>query len=661
MRRNRPSLSITLPRNFTFHYTDGQEPKTPEQEIPVPVPKPPQAYRIKRRPRPTILSTQSQNCSAGVHRSADVPIPTIETSLPIEQSRALLPQQTMMPPEGYLAPTPSRPFLTHPRTPSGQRTLLGDTWNTESLGDSISRPMSSCSIMSDSSDESDNSDAPPPSQGDSCTSPESDAPDPFRLSLVKKGKRRIGSVQVSMTENPHNYYSLKQPKVQWTLEMDRHLWAVYLTYLQDPTVTPFKTLPGSPPPLGVCHRVARKARRTWKGSKAAVRKTSVAGLRRVSYGSTQIRGESPDTIRADRSGSSTPTGTTLKDNTAPRILRWPKSGSSTRRRLRELCKRKPTIAPHYQRLLQARSPSPFSSSSPRPQTRSSRVSSPFSSHRQQDPFSTRSIHLSLTTSTAATMQPNAPLAQLAKNDVSRSSPNAEWFNEPTVPWASPAPIPSSELGLGPAMEEDVADLPRLGSPFGHHTWGPSRSRQHQQLRPTTPRMHSDIFTEVPTLRSPVHLHDRFPYPCINRHRAQQQLEDELSPGGNDIRTNLLENLFGGQTEGRHRRVRSRGFSFGDFNPTERLTNLFTAPSPNHQMSTPEPSELSMAQPGNLAPPPPAETIRRLGSPFSGLGGRSPQHMRGASLQMYDSTSFASIDQRLSQGGYEDFIRRLRGE
>ena len=660
MRRNQPSLSITLPRNFTFHYTDGQEPKTPEQEIPTPIPKSPQAYRIKRRARPTVLSSQSHGYLIGAHRSADIPIPTIETSAPNEQSRVSLPQQTAMPPEAYLAPTPSRPFMTHPRTPSCQRTLLGDIWNTESLGDIISRPMSSCSIMSDCSDESDDSERSPPSQGDSCTSPESDAPDPFRLSLVQKGKRRIGSVQISMTENPQSYYALKPPKIHWTLEMDRHLWAVYLTYLQDPTVTPFKTLPGSPPPLGVCHRVARKARRTWKSLKAAVPKPSGAGLRRVSNGSTQVRGESPDTIRADRSGSSTPTGTALNDSAAPRITRWPKSGSSTRRRLRELCKRKPTIAPHYQRLLQARGPSPFSSSSPHRPPRSSRVSSPFSSYHQQDPFSTRSIHLSLTTSTAATMQPNGPLAQLTNHENSRPSLNADWFNEPTVPWASPAAIPSSELGTGPVME-DVADLPRLGSPFGHYTWGPSRSRQHQQLRPTTPRIFSDISTQVPTLRSPVHLYDRFPYPSINKRRAQHQLEDELSPGGSDIRTNLLENLFGGQTEGRHRRVRSRGFSLGDVNPTERLTNLFTPPSADDRMRTPEPPEPSTTIPSSLAPPPRAETIRRLGSPFSGLGGRSPQRMRGASLQTYDSTSFASIDQTLGQGGYEDIMKRLRGE
>ena len=39
--------------------------------------------------------------------------------------------------------------------------------------------------------------------------------------------------------------------------MDNHLFNVYQMYLADPSVTPFKTVPGSIPPTGVCHRVAQ--------------------------------------------------------------------------------------------------------------------------------------------------------------------------------------------------------------------------------------------------------------------------------------------------------------------------------------------------------------------------------------------------------------------
>ncbi|MCJ1227321.1 hypothetical protein MMC12_003976 [Toensbergia leucococca] len=658
-------MSITLPRNFTFHYTEGEEPKTPERELIEPTPPSPHTYRIRRRPRANILPTGPQDHPRNGQRPQDIPVPTIEMPSSPGEVRPPLLQRATEPAEGYLAPVPTRHFMTAPRTPSAQRGLLDSGWRSpkqQAFGESLSRPMSACSLFSDSSEDSNGSLASPPSLGGSCTSPESDAPDPFVLSSFSKITTRYRSALASSTKTIRKSHGSKQKEkqVHWTPEMDRHLWKTYLVYLQDPTVTPFKTLPGSAPPLGVCHRVAREARRSWRGAKATSRKAS-EGLRSVSDEANAVSsGDSPDTIKPSRSGSITPTG-----STAPKPPPWPKSGASTRRRLRELCKRKPTIAPHYQRLLQTRSPSPFSSS-PRSQSQATAVSSPLHEEHRPNPFNTRNIQLSLATSTAATMQPGGPLAQLATHSTMSPPPDQDWFNDPIVPWASPAPIPS-DIGLSNVTMSDAGELPRLGSPFGYHTWGPSRSRQH--LRPSSPRTRSDYLSQpshpAPSLRSPVHLHDGFPYPSVNKRRAQHQLEDELSPGGTDIRRNLLSDLFGGVTEGRHRRVRSRGFSLGDVSSNPHLSSLFTPPPAHDQTTNPDVTMTAAPDSNSLAPPSRAESIKRLGSPFNGAGTvfnpppRGPsRHAPSASLSAYDPGTFSSIDQRLRQSGHDDeFSRR----
>ena len=646
MPRNRPQLSITLPRNFTFHYTEGEEPKTPEQEVPSTI-IPPHAYRVKRRTRPAI-QTDSQPIVHATHQLHDVPVPTIETPaiLEPEPTRPALNQRVTEPADGFLAPTSTRLFMTspQPRTPTRQPIQLYNGWRIpiqHDLGESISRPMSACSITSDSSDESNGSLTSHPSMGGSCTSPESDAADPFILPVKKQGKSSSTRSPPNLEAKPITRH-LRQPPVPWTADMDKHLWSTYLVYLQDPTVTPFKTLPGAAPPLGVCHRVARQARRTWRGQGTNSRKVSETP-------STSTVTNSPDTIKADRSGSNTPTRPLT-----PRVHVWPHSNSATRRKLRLLAKQKPTVAPHYQRLL--RSPSPFSSGS-RSQPGFMRALSPLSQDVQHTPFNTRDIQLSLTTSTATSMQPNGPLAQFANENPTPSVGDA-WFNEPPVPWASPI-MPSSDLGFETETYRPGAELPRLGSPFGHHTWGPSRSRQH--VRPATLRTQSSYTASTigHTLRSPVRLNERPPYPSIHKRRALHQLEEELSPGGSDMQKNLLEELFRGPSESRHRRVRSRGFSLGDVNSNGGRLETLTNQDPEAPTDAAELSDPPLPHSG--------ESIRRLGSPFSGTAGgsmpsrRPSRHLASASLSNYDSSSFASIDQRIRQGDLsEEFLRSLRG-
>ncbi len=653
MPRTRPQLSITLPRNFTFHYTEGEEPKTPEHEVPVSLPPlPPRAatnaYRIKRRVRPSVTSIfQSDN---------DIPIPTIEAPASTAPARAVFQYRATEPERGYLAPVLGPKFMTMPRTPSPHQRQVVEDWDSTSqdIGQSITRPMSACSLLSDSSDASSNGSLMSYPAGDgSCTSPEDDGPDPFKFASIRKGKSKQWAA-MARNEVPEGDNLSREAHVRWTSEMDKHLWSTYHIYLQDPTVTPFKMLPGVPPPLGVCHRVVREARRSWRGGKQAARKTSelLSPFRSndaSTPGHSGIHG-SPDTIRAIRSGSNTPTGTGSGVAKAPV---WPKSGASTRRRLRFLCKRKPSIAPHYQRLLQSRSPSPFSSSSPRSSSRSqsrlSQVTSPL--QQQSSPFNTRDIQLSLTTSTSATMQPSGPLAQLASGSASAANtqPNNEWFNDPPVPWASPTAIPS-DIGAAVAMDgaDDPMQIPQLGSPFGYHTWGPSRSRQ--RIRPSTSRMQSsDAATLGPSLRSPLRMHDTFPYPGpsgVQKRRARLQLEDELSPGGSNREQDLLDSLLNNHKEGRHRRVRSRGFSLGEVQTTNNFENMFTPPN-DDQMRTPPTNTTGASSSGSAEPTTPTQ-IRRLASPFNGIAPRPTRarHMATMSLGAYEP--FSSIGETLGQ-------------
>ncbi|KAL2045014.1 hypothetical protein N7G274_002789 [Stereocaulon virgatum] len=653
MPRERPQLSITLPRNFVYHYTEGEEPKTPERETPIPTPQSPRpenAIRIKRRSRPSV-NTIFPNDTASI-ASSDVPIPTIEAPISVAPMRPLFQQRVTEPVEGFLAPLLPRKFTTLPRTPEPQQQPSANGWQPfshQDLGESLSRPMSTCSLLSDSSDDSNLSLMSSAGDG-SCTSPESDAPDPFKFTTIKKMRSKQWAAALTNTqESNKNGLSSKTPiRVRWTPEMDKHLWSTYLIYLQDPTVTPFKMLPGTAPPLGVCHRVAREARRTWRGGKAAGRKASellslptLGGLSEIDAGKAAEarRPGSPDTIRPNRSGSNTPTSS--KNSKAPS---WPKSGPSTRRRLRHLCKSKPNIAPHYQRLLQNRSPSPFSSSSPRVQSRShsrlSEVSSPV--QQNSSPFNTRSVQLSLTASTSASMQPNGPLAQLAAGGGTARQSN-EWFNEPPVPWASPTAIPSDVVtGAGANEADNRTKTPRLGSPFGYHTWGPSQSRL--RVRPSTSRVQSTgASTLGPYLRSPIRLHDTFPYPSDKKRRALHELEDELSPGGSSMQQELLDNVFSSAAESHHRRVRSRGFSLSDVHTANALENLFVPPHASAQMPTPE----TTSSPSRNDPTTPTQ-VQRLGSPFHGVAPRPSRsrHVTRASLGAYEP--FSSIGETLNQ-------------
>ncbi|MCJ1363377.1 hypothetical protein MMC16_002484 [Acarospora aff. strigata] len=684
----RPQLSITLPRNFTFHYTDGQGPKTPEREQTEPQQPSPPVYRLRRRPRQNITHLGAESSSFSHLRSQDVPIPTIETPEPVQNARPLLQQRASEPIESLLAPASNYLQMASPKTPTAQLTsLFGHGVNTPGWRDkaepqrseSTNRPVSSCSDMSDSSESSSGTWGSFPSLGGSCTTPDSEAPEPFSSTYSVQGMENLTSTfsiggQYPEGQNVQKKTSSKHKKVVWTERMDNHLWATYLIYLQDPTVTPFKMLPGSAPPIGVCYRVAREAKQTWRSKKHSLdtifetgKLANDAEMRTpsISSGKTQADGqtESPDTIKA-RSGSNTPTFPT------PKHYQWPNSGSATRRRLIELCKSKPSIAPHYQRLMRNMSPVESHTSSAR--SRSSRFSTPFDRRNSAARFSTRDIDISLTTSTSASMQPNGALAQLARGSSSSSEQQHDegWFNTPVQPTSTLSSSTSdAQEGLGIDGLDTGPALPRLGSPFGYHTWGPSRSRAY--LRPSPPRTQSDSSSiQGPTLRSPLQLEQPLPFPAVLKRRAQHLLEDELSPGGTDVGRTAIEDMFGAPAESSHRRVRSRGFSLGDVTDAGRLSSMFTPPTLYDQMNSSEFAETATfgSNPVPLAAPP---LINRLGSPFSfhepnsNVTAGSSRHGHSSSNTFPRSShrfSFASsIDQRLNELDQDEASRKRTKE
>ncbi|KAH8725511.1 hypothetical protein GQ44DRAFT_739611 [Phaeosphaeriaceae sp. PMI808] len=341
MDSERPHLSITLPRNFQFHYRDGQMPQTPEPE-PQPEelqPPPPPRQTLKVRRRRTTMVQPHDDCEF------TRPIPTIEAPELYSDFSMDLPLVAPIQDDAYLSPavTYAR-MLSPPKTPIAQmRTIMNfdgpEHWSDidqSSQSESSSRPTSS-SGFSDSSISSTGSMESFMSRGGSCTSPEEEmTEDPFlAFSPDVKYGQPTSPLPAFQPARPAKRLKLR---ATFTEDTDYHLWMTYMKYLQDPTVTPFKALPGTVPPNGVCHRVARMARKTWQGPRST-RLGARAG------GPYRSRAGTPDTVRALKSGSNTPLARTSKS-----FLRFP-TEKQCRKRLRDLAKQKPTLSAHYQRLL----------------------------------------------------------------------------------------------------------------------------------------------------------------------------------------------------------------------------------------------------------------------------------------------------------------------
>ncbi|KAJ5779085.1 hypothetical protein N7457_006805 [Penicillium paradoxum] len=573
-------LSRTLPKNFTFSLGDN-EPRTPERpSTAIDVPPPPR-HSISSCRLPRVRARAGTNVCARMDmdmfqfRGSDVPLPSIE----VPQSTTDFETRSFgdfANDEGYLAPPRSRlDFKTPPAQIRGTPFDSCDTgnpwpsWDQTPGPNNIKRPDSACSNLSDSSIESIETFSSRPSVG-SCTSVESDLFDSyFPLEVAKEP-------EIESPSRPQKQeFNLRVIDKSWTYEMDNHLWNTYQIYLQDPTMTPFKMTPGSIPPLGVTSRVARRAKKTWEKKSSRI-------VQSVSMTSVDPAGIS--TPKAMDEGSQRP---------------WPKSDSKTRRRLKKLCRRKFSISPHYQRIMQSRTPEPVA-----------QMFGPPADTRVQDfadnsAYTTRDLGVSLVTSYDPT-----PISEVTQDLPSLST---DWFNHPVPVTADP---PVTKTPIQHLRVESAPSIPRLGSPFVYNTWGPGESNRQVQ----------GVGARRETVHVPGHRARRNTYldqtlQDTNDVFASISKENNL-PSDQDVERRLedyvRDNKFQDMGHGRVR-VRNRGATTSAVNPRD-MDQLFSPPSSlNSGPIEPEETTPDMKPPMNhlldLG-----ENIKRLGSPFRIEGG-----------------------------------------
>lgn len=592
MANRQHGLSRTLPKDFT--YPSAGEPRTPERaSVHLDAPPPPPRHSGSRlrpsrvRSGTDLFAQVSRDFSVFDPAAPDMPLPSIEFP-PTRDASAVQCEPAMSPKNDHLL-APPRPRVALKTPPAQIRpdpvevesTSSWSAWNPRAFGEEIQRPSSACSNASDSSVSSIETFGSRQSVGGSCTSTESDAYDPFfHIELTPKQTADTSPLTANLSSKRQN---LTKTKERWTLDMDNHLWNTYQLYIQDPTITPFKMTPGSIPPLGVTHRVSRQAKRTWERK------------------GTRLDKQFTSANTAPRSGGSTPTG---REHTSKPS--WPKSEASTRRRLKFLCKRKFSIAPHYQRMMQSRSPTPFLDLFSRPSDAPPRVDDPVNTSAV---YATRDLGVSLVSSSVP-----SPLAELATQDPLPSSstelPRPQVLNTPRSELGGPLPTKSSSF-------DGSGVVPRLGSPFSYHTWGPNNIKKRHQRH--TPRARREtIHVAGARLRSPPRMD---PLPNLaNSHSSSSNAAPE-SPTDEETRRNL-EELFrqGKLNDAGHRRVRirTRGATTSSAVTPKGLDQLFSPPSSSSRNEeTPSTEKPMPNQILNLS----GEHIKRLGSPFKMEGFR----------------------------------------
>lgn len=251
-----------------------------------------------------------------------------------------------------------------------------------------------------------------------CLSPETEKPELLAASpIVGPGSKTFRPI----------HQTSRSRKAPWTKQMSQHVWFTYMMYLQDPKVTPFRANKSGIPPPGVCSRVAREAKRSWKGSKA--QKATI------------------------KSGSTTPTG-----ESSGAFMQWPHTCAATRGHLRELCKLNASSS-GLSRQFFAHSPTPFG----RTTTATRFLNRRSNNARSPSVFSGNDMAMSLTVSTSESMQLQGPLAQLTS---SQDEKTPEAFSAPIAALTPQRPL------LAPRTPPPVH---RLGSPFVAKSYGPSSS------------------------------------------------------------------------------------------------------------------------------------------------------------------------------------------
>lgn len=560
------------------------------------------------------------------------------------------------PPAQLLSPQPRTPrptrFLEPPRTPLAKLPTdfpavisLSKEVNSHAEVGSITRPGSTCSNYSSSSDSSFNSLTTFTTAGGSCTSPETESyffPDEPRLKEDRS--TNPGEAGTSSNRTQHETSGIEREsgiqarvrKVQWSKAMDGHLWKAYITCQQDPKITPFFVLPGQVPPLGVCHKVAREAKRSWKEAKAGDAWRSPSNTTRPSQKRfvTPAKGGVVGGNRGD-----------VLRKTSPYC--WPASEASTRRRLRELCRQNygPSHNPHHGYHQQRR---PASSASIL-RSRSSTVSpSPYqsaASYRVNSCdaflFSTRSIALSLTTSTASTMNPDSVLAAIAAGydidttvSVNLGGPDLNFVLSPGSSLLDSAAESNNHdvLGAG-SFENEVSRLKSKDIRFIMERESTPIAGVHGSSN-TVPSVstHSSIRCPTPALLPPLELKSSSSAYGTWPRRQKRQEEPESGDGSivlpppRRARRGTIGDLFGEPVPAPPApRTRTRGFTIGStsgnsisrrrYRPLAPLLTVtgpvsYDSPNDTESLSPLASRESTLGHFRDLL-----ETPKRLGSPF----------------------------------------------
>ncbi|RKF53358.1 hypothetical protein GcC1_221004 [Golovinomyces cichoracearum] len=552
--------SITLPRDFRFRYQDALTTPEPLCNTEPCQPSPPrQRLKLRRRVVSSLRAPTEQFLQSVA--AADFPLPTIEYPENLGDSKQLdivdeYKTELLVPQE----------YDHLPKTPTPENELRPD-WYTGAIPEYYyHRPSSSHSVESDLSHEStcSNGHFSRLSEDESCMTPDTEYSNPFIFPTTKANKEKQTyegeNLQIRTGKLNANIRSKARNNAPWSSAQTAHLWATYLLYLQDPTVTPLRIGASLAPPEGVCHRVAREARRSWKGPKINQSRSLHNNCHPQDDNMKIPQPEKKNRIYA----------------------KWPHSSSATRNNLRNLCRQRDASSVsrfhHYQ---QSRSQTPFSKSTP------CRPFQNFVTTSQESNWNVKDISISLSLSTATSMQPDGPLATLTHCGFKDNYQSSRQL---------PAPLHYTVSGGGSRIPNY-----RLGSPFSH-SYGPSSSRVNK--RPTLSlsahlgspvQFDNSIFTnETPKRRQYCYLPEKS---TMNDSEPQPIIPNEQPLG------NLLE---------RSRRVRKRGFSLGnESHTTQALQSALDLTSP--RLST-------LNLPQNLQSyPSGTHYFPRLRSPFAESG------------------------------------------
>ncbi|POS83123.1 hypothetical protein EPUL_006530 [Erysiphe pulchra] len=496
--------SNTLPRDFRFRYQDSHttpEPISSTEIYPPSTPK--QRLKVRRRVTSNLQAPTKQFLASV--EAADFPLPTVEYPK-LDGNFDKLDEINEYETQSFM----SRRRVSTPQTPAYLPSLkkvgLRPDWYKNYIQrESFIRPCSSHSMNSDLSSESSfsNGQSSRVSEDGSCTSPDSECSDPFHYSSLKFNEDEC----IQQRENEEHTASKLNSNIRkkahnsapWSKAQITHLWATYLLYLQDPTVTPFRIGASRVPPEGVCHRVSREARRSWKGPKTIFCRTSLV----------QPNSESETE------------GKNLIEKNPKTYVQWPHSSSATRNKLRSICRhRDPSTLYRFHHYLQSRSPTPFSKSIP------CRVSQNLESDSHESCLNIQDISISLSMSTSESMRPDGVLASLAQDHMTEKNQSSNLF--------MPQPHSEARTNLhGPGY--------RLGSPFSR-TYGPSSSRINEQI-----------------LGSPLKFGKERSLNGIQRRRAQLLLREEYIPRSPTVQFNKnKDQRFDSQNDSSY--SRTRGFS-----------------------------------------------------------------------------------------------------